>query len=163
MRLTSFTDYGLRSLMRMAAEPARTFSTAELADEFGLSRHHVTKIMQRLARAGIVATRRAEGCLIDHGANYLKAPTPALQALVAELPGAVDIAPPIWSFDGDGRVAPGDPAQNAEAKWTWPGGLNALDAGRLSRARELESVGFLQLTLAVQEKVGWNAGVALVA
>ncbi|GAA1055168.1 dinucleotide-binding protein [Agromyces luteolus] len=43
------------------------------------------------------------------------------------------------------------------------GGVNAIDAGALSRARELESVGFLQLTLAVQEKVGWNAGVALVA
>ena len=43
------------------------------------------------------------------------------------------------------------------------GGVNAVDAGSLSRARELESVGFLQLTLAVQEKVGWNAGVALVA
>ncbi|RXZ50190.1 NADPH-dependent F420 reductase [Agromyces binzhouensis] len=43
------------------------------------------------------------------------------------------------------------------------GGVNAVDAGALSRARELESVGFLQLTLAVQEKVGWNAGVALVA
>lgn len=43
------------------------------------------------------------------------------------------------------------------------GGLNAVDAGSLARARELESVGFLQLTLAVQEKVGWNAGVALVA
>lgn len=43
------------------------------------------------------------------------------------------------------------------------GGLNAVDAGRLTRARELEAVGFLQLTLAAQEKVGWNAGVALVA
>ncbi|GAA1059217.1 NADPH-dependent F420 reductase [Agromyces bracchium] len=43
------------------------------------------------------------------------------------------------------------------------GGVNAVDAGALSRARELESVGFLQLTLAVQEKVAWNAGVALVA
>ncbi|MBM7503878.1 NADPH-dependent F420 reductase [Agromyces aurantiacus] len=43
------------------------------------------------------------------------------------------------------------------------GGVNAVDAGSLARARELESVGFLQLTLAVQEKVGWNAGVALVA
>ncbi|MFE5672188.1 NADPH-dependent F420 reductase [Agromyces sp. NPDC056523] len=43
------------------------------------------------------------------------------------------------------------------------GGVNAVDAGKLSRARELESIGFLQLTLAVQEKVGWNAGVALVA
>lgn len=61
MRLTTFTDYGLRMLMRMASAPERAFSTAELADEFGLSRHHLTKIMQRLARAGIVSTRRGGG------------------------------------------------------------------------------------------------------
>ena len=58
MRLTSFTDYGLRILMRLASAPETGFSTAELAEEFGLSRNHLTKIMQRLARAGIVETRR---------------------------------------------------------------------------------------------------------
>ncbi|WP_193175286.1 Rrf2 family transcriptional regulator [Oricola nitratireducens] len=61
MRLTSFTDYGLRMLMRMASAPDRAFSTAELAEEFGLSRNHLTKIMQRLAQGGIVATRRGGG------------------------------------------------------------------------------------------------------
>lgn len=61
MRLTSFTDYGLRMLMRMASAPERAYSTAELADEFGLSRNHLTKIMQRLARGGIVETRRGGG------------------------------------------------------------------------------------------------------
>jgi Rrf2 family nitric oxide-sensitive transcriptional repressor len=61
MRLTSFTDYGLRALMRMASEPGRAFSTAELACEFGLSRHHLAKIMQRLAAGGIVTTRRGGG------------------------------------------------------------------------------------------------------
>ena len=39
MRLTSFTDYGLRALMRLASEPERGFSTAELADEFRISRN----------------------------------------------------------------------------------------------------------------------------
>ncbi len=61
MRLTSFTDYGLRALMRLASEPERGFSTAELADEFRISRNHLTKIVQRLARAGIVTTRRGGG------------------------------------------------------------------------------------------------------
>ncbi len=61
MRLTSFTDYGLRMLMRMASAPDHAFSTAELAGEFGLSRHHLAKIMQRLAQGGIVATRRGGG------------------------------------------------------------------------------------------------------
>lgn len=61
MRLTSFTDFGLRALMRMASDPGRAFSTAELADEFALSRHHLTKIMASLAQAGIVITRRGGG------------------------------------------------------------------------------------------------------
>ncbi len=61
MRLTSFTDYGLRMLMRMAGTPGRAFSTAEFADEFGLSRNHLAKIMQRLSRAGLVETRRGGG------------------------------------------------------------------------------------------------------
>lgn len=70
MRLTSFTDYGLRMLMRMASAPDRAFSTAELADEFALSRNHLTKIMQRLAQGGIVATRRGGG----GGATLARAP-----------------------------------------------------------------------------------------
>lgn len=58
MNLTSFTDYGLRMLMRMASAPDQAFSTADLADEFKLSRNHLTKIMQRLARGDIITTRR---------------------------------------------------------------------------------------------------------
>jgi predicted dinucleotide-binding enzyme len=42
------------------------------------------------------------------------------------------------------------------------GGVTAIDAGALSRAHELEAMGFLQLTLAVGEKIGWNAGFAVV-
>ena len=42
------------------------------------------------------------------------------------------------------------------------GGLVAVDAGSLKRARELESLGFLQLTLAATEKIGWTGGFALV-
>jgi predicted dinucleotide-binding enzyme len=42
-------------------------------------------------------------------------------------------------------------------------GLSSIDAGALSRARELESIGFLQITLAAAEKIGWTAGFAVVA
>jgi NADPH-dependent F420 reductase len=42
------------------------------------------------------------------------------------------------------------------------GGVDALDAGALSRARELEAIGFLQLTLAVGEKIGWTGGFGIV-
>ena len=70
MRLTSFTDFGMRALMRMASEPDCAHSTAELADEFGLSRNHLTKIIATLAQAGIVTTRRGSG----GGAMLARAP-----------------------------------------------------------------------------------------
>ncbi len=43
------------------------------------------------------------------------------------------------------------------------GGLTALNAGALARARELEALGFLQITLAASEKVAWTGGFAVVA
>jgi NADPH-dependent F420 reductase len=43
------------------------------------------------------------------------------------------------------------------------GGLKAIDAGSLNRARELEAIGFLQLTLAINEKVSWTGGFGVIA
>ena len=40
-------------------------------------------------------------------------------------------------------------------------GLRTIDAGSLRRARELESIGFLQITLAAGEKVAWTGGFAV--
>jgi 8-hydroxy-5-deazaflavin:NADPH oxidoreductase len=40
-------------------------------------------------------------------------------------------------------------------------GLRAVDAGGLKRARELEALAFLQLTLAAGEKISWTGGFAL--
>jgi NADPH-dependent F420 reductase len=43
------------------------------------------------------------------------------------------------------------------------GGLRAIDAGGLNRARELEAIGFLQIKLAASEKVAWTGGFGIVA
>jgi predicted dinucleotide-binding enzyme len=42
------------------------------------------------------------------------------------------------------------------------GGLNAIDAGSLRRAHELEALGFLQISLAAGGAIGWDKGFALV-
>ena len=42
-------------------------------------------------------------------------------------------------------------------------GLRAIDAGSRRRARELEALGFLQITLAAGEKIAWTGGFAVVA
>ncbi|MDX6358071.1 MAG: 8-hydroxy-5-deazaflavin:NADPH oxidoreductase [Nocardioidaceae bacterium] len=58
--------------------------------------------------------------------------------------------------------------EDADAKSTLAGvitsgGLNAIDAGGLSRARELEAVGFLQIGLAASEKIAWTGGFGVAA
>ncbi|BDZ31965.1 NADPH-dependent F420 reductase [Lactiplantibacillus sp. WILCCON 0030] len=40
-------------------------------------------------------------------------------------------------------------------------GVAFIDAGALKRARELERFGFLQMTLAAKEKIGWTGGFAI--
>jgi predicted dinucleotide-binding enzyme len=42
------------------------------------------------------------------------------------------------------------------------GGLRAVDAGGLDRARELEALGFLQMSLGATERIAWTGGFALV-
>ncbi|WJR76173.1 Rrf2 family transcriptional regulator [Bradyrhizobium sp. NP1] len=61
MRLTSFTDFALRTLMRLAGEPSRSFATSEISAEFGISRNHLAKVVRDLADSGFIATQRGAG------------------------------------------------------------------------------------------------------
>src|SRR6476619_1561512 len=61
MRLTTFTDFALRALMRLAGEPTRSFATSEIAAEFGISRNHLAKVVRDLADGGFIATQRGAG------------------------------------------------------------------------------------------------------
>ena len=58
MRLLAATDFALRALMRLAAEPERCLSTEVLARELDLSRNHLHKVVQSLSAAGLVRTMR---------------------------------------------------------------------------------------------------------
>jgi predicted dinucleotide-binding enzyme len=51
-----------------------------------------------------------------------------------------------------------DEAKRTLADALRAGGLAAIDAGSLSRAHELEAIGFLQLTLAIGDKLPWTGG-----
>src|SRR5579871_2886173 len=61
MRLTSFTDFALRALMRLAGEPERIFAAGEIAAEFRISRNHLAKVVRDLAGSGFITTQRGTG------------------------------------------------------------------------------------------------------
>ncbi|MBS0465811.1 MAG: Rrf2 family transcriptional regulator [Proteobacteria bacterium] len=63
MRLTQWTDYALRVLMYCAAcqEREQPVTISEVADAHGISRSHLTKIVQQLAMQGLLDTTRGRG------------------------------------------------------------------------------------------------------
>lgn len=58
MRLTTYTDYTLRTLIFLALRPERLATIAEIAEIYTISENHLTKIVHRLGLAGDVQTVR---------------------------------------------------------------------------------------------------------
>lgn len=61
MQLTVFTDYGLRSLMYLAANPKKLCSVREISDHYGISRNHLVKVVHRLAQLGYIQSSKGKG------------------------------------------------------------------------------------------------------
>lgn len=58
MRLTTFTDYTLRTLIYLARQSTRLSTVAEIAKLHGMSQHHLTKVVYRLGVHGVIRTVR---------------------------------------------------------------------------------------------------------
>jgi Rrf2 family nitric oxide-sensitive transcriptional repressor len=78
LRLTLFTDYAMRVLMHLAADPERQSSVGAIARDFAISRNHLTKVVHGLARAGYVASARGRG-------GGIRLARPADQIVVGEV------------------------------------------------------------------------------
>ena len=58
MRLTSFTDYTLRTLLHLGSHRDRLVTIQEIADLHSISKNHLMKVVNELARNGVVETIR---------------------------------------------------------------------------------------------------------
>ncbi len=58
MRLTKHSDYALRVLMFAATRRGELVSTEEISSTFGISVHHLVKIINKLGKAGFLDVRR---------------------------------------------------------------------------------------------------------
>lgn len=61
MQLTIFTDYGLRTLMFLAAHKDRLCSVKEIAEAYDISRNHLVKVVHRLGQLGFVDSTKGKG------------------------------------------------------------------------------------------------------
>jgi Rrf2 family nitric oxide-sensitive transcriptional repressor len=70
MRLSEYTDYTLRVLMYCAAHRQQLVTIGELAEHHRLSKNHLMKVVNDLARQGLIETTRGRG----GGLRLLKSP-----------------------------------------------------------------------------------------
>lgn len=61
MRLTAFSDYTLRVLMYLAIDPAKRATIPAIAAAYAISENHLMKVVQHLAREGLVESTRGRG------------------------------------------------------------------------------------------------------
>ena len=61
MKLQKSTSLALYSVLEFAANPGRQISAAEIAEKYGVSTHHLSKVLRDLGRAGLVDSARGVG------------------------------------------------------------------------------------------------------
>lgn len=61
MNLTKHADYSIRVLMHLARRPGEKVSITTIADTYGISRNHLMKVSQNLARHGYIVGYRGKG------------------------------------------------------------------------------------------------------
>lgn len=58
MRLTTYTDYALRTLIDLAANRDRLVTIQDIAERHGIAKNHLTKVVHQLGLLGVVETVR---------------------------------------------------------------------------------------------------------
>jgi Rrf2 family nitric oxide-sensitive transcriptional repressor len=89
MRLTAFTDYSLRVLMYLGADPDRRATIAEIATAFAISRNHLMKVVQFLGQEGLLTNVRGRSGGVE----------------LARAPAAINIGAVVKAAEGDALPA----------------------------------------------------------
>ena len=61
MKLQVSTQIALYAVLELASDPSRQLSAGEIAERYGISTHHLAKVMRPLVRGGMVQSVRGAG------------------------------------------------------------------------------------------------------
>ena len=61
MKIQKSTTFALFAVLELARDPEGQMSTAEIAEAYDISVHHLAKVMRQLVRAGLVQSVRGAG------------------------------------------------------------------------------------------------------
>jgi Rrf2 family nitric oxide-sensitive transcriptional repressor len=61
MKLNKASLFALFAILELASDPERQLSTSDIADKYGISTHHLAKVMRNLVQNGLVTAMRGAG------------------------------------------------------------------------------------------------------
>jgi len=61
VKLQKASRFALYAVLHLASEPEKQFSTADIAESYDISIHHLAKVMRTLVRSGLIESVRGVG------------------------------------------------------------------------------------------------------
>lgn len=61
MKLNKASLFALFAVLELASDPERQLSTSDIAEKYGISTHHLAKVMRNLVQEGLVQAMRGAG------------------------------------------------------------------------------------------------------
>ena len=61
MRLQKATAIALYAVLELASDPERQLTAVEIAEKYGVSAHHLAKVLRDLGRGGLITSERGVG------------------------------------------------------------------------------------------------------
>jgi len=101
MRLQISSRLAIFALLELAKDPERQISVADIGEKYGVSSHHLAKVMHALGRAGLVQAARGVGGGYRFTGNARR----------VTLLGVIELFEEVTSKRSD----PGDPGEHTEA------------------------------------------------
>ena len=104
MKLNKASLFALFAVLELASEPERQLSTSDIADKYGISTHHLAKIMRNLVQEGMVRAMRGAGGGYRFAGNVNRTTLLDVIQLFEKLESDLDM-PDLWDHSGDPIVA----------------------------------------------------------
>lgn len=104
MKLNKASLFALFAVLELASDPERQLTTTDIADKYGISTHHLAKVMRNLAQEGLVQPMRGASGGYRFTGNINRTTLLDVIQLFEKLDSDLDM-PHNWSHANDPVVA----------------------------------------------------------
>lgn len=104
MKLSKASLFALFAVLELASDPERQLSTSDIAGKYGISTHHLAKVMRNLVQKGLVQAMRGAGGGYRFAGNVNRTTLLDIIQLFEKLEAELDM-PNYWNHVGDPIVA----------------------------------------------------------